>query len=150
MCVVTTYRAAWVPDGEPDRDWDVAVCLAVDWIERQRARAPEGATAMLVTNTVGVESSVPSLARFAQRHRHTTPRSRGHVGRGVGPVLAYVPDARAMELAISLASGSSLVVVEGDFLPVRGWALEVGAVDLTMPDDQPKALDPRPAEAIER
>lgn len=51
---------------------------------------------------------------------------------------------------MSLARGSSIAVVEGTQFPLRGWAQQLGAVDLTRPDDAPAQIPPRPAEAIDR
>jgi len=65
-------------------------------------------------------------------------------------VYAYVPTTKALDRAIRLAKGSSLVVVETDSYPVMGWAQQVGALDLTRPDVEPVPLDPRLTEAVTR
>jgi hypothetical protein len=143
-----SYSAAWVPD-EDGRDWEVAAGLAVAWVEEECGQ--QQAVGALVTNVLGVESSIPSLAAFARRHQHTTPRAgRDRVGRGKGPVLAYVPDERALAFAMILARGSSLCAVEGSLFPLHGWAIETGAVDLTRLGREPRSHDPRVAEAVER
>lgn len=141
------YRAAWVPD-DPQRPWDEAAVLAVDWVEREAAE--QQAAAVLVTNALRSGLSVPSLARFVARHQHTTPQAdRSRVSPGTGPVLAYVPDAKALEFAAELARGSSLCVVEGSLTPLAGWAAEVGAIDLTGTLGPTEQLDPRVRDVLD-
>ncbi|MEV0112802.1 hypothetical protein AB0H77_06035 [Streptomyces sp. NPDC050844] len=143
-------RAAWVPDDDPEREWQVAADLAVSWVE-QEARAQDAA-AVLVLNAFGAEQHVPVLRSFAQRHSVTTPRAgRDRVGSGIGPVLAYVPDARTLDFATGLARNSSLAVVESvGLLPLGGWAAHLTALDLTRPGGESPALDDRLAEALDR
>ncbi|MFF1447467.1 hypothetical protein ACFVYF_04800 [Streptomyces sp. NPDC058274] len=147
---MSTLRAAWVPDDDPERDWQVAADLAVRWVEREAAE--QDATAVLVLNAFGAEQTVPALRRLAQRHLVATPRSgRQRVGSGVGPVLAYVPDAKTLEFATGLARGSSLVAVEGaNLFPLRGWAAQVQAIDLTRPEDEAEEVDSRLTSALGR
>ncbi|MFJ9668721.1 hypothetical protein ACIRPP_29630 [Streptomyces sp. NPDC101219] len=122
----------------------------MDWV-RQECHE-QGATGVLVLNGFGVEQQVPSLRRFAAEHAVTTPRaSRDRIARGVGPVLAYVPDEKTLDFAARLARGSSLAVVESIHgFPLQGWARQLGAVDLTRPDEQPVPFDSEVAEAIGR
>lgn len=143
-------RAAWVPDDDPRRDWEIAAGLAVAWV-RQECRQ-QGASGVLVLNAFGVEQQIPSLQRFAAEHTVTTPRaSRDRVGHGVGPVLVYVPDEKTLDFAARLARGSSLAVVESIHgFPLQGWARQLGAVDLTRPDEQPEPINSEVAEAIDR
>ncbi|WP_127154861.1 hypothetical protein [Streptomyces lydicus] len=143
-------RAAWVPDDDPERDWEIAADLAVEWVRRECAEQRAGG--VLVLNAFGAEQQIPSFRRFAAEHTVTTPRaSRNRVGRGTGPVLAYVPDERTLDFAAGLARGSSLAVVEGvHSFPFKGWARQLGAVDLTRPDEQPEELDSKLSEAINR
>ncbi|MFF8610862.1 hypothetical protein ACF06X_33690 [Streptomyces sp. NPDC015346] len=143
-------RAAWVPDDDPERGWEIAADLAVAWVRRECAE--QGAVGALVLNAFGVEQQYPSLRRFAAEHAVTTPRaSRDRVGRGTGPVLAYVPDEKTLDFAASLARGSSLAVVESvHAFPLRGWARQLGAIDLTRPDEQPEPINPEMAAAIDR
>ncbi|MEU3559354.1 hypothetical protein [Kitasatospora sp. NPDC006786] len=143
-------RAAWVPDDDPERDWELAADLAVAWVRRECAE--QDASGVLVVNAFGVEQQIPSLRTFAAEHTVTTPRAaRSRVGSGIGPVLAYVPDEKTLNFAAGLARGSSLAIVEsiGGF-PLRGWASQLGAVDLTRPDEQPAGLRPEVAKAIEQ
>jgi hypothetical protein len=92
------------------------------------------------------------LRRFAAEHVVTTPRaSRDRAGCGNGPVLAYVPDERTLDFAVDLARGSSLAVVESIHgFPLEGWARQLGAIDLTRPDEQPEPFGSELAEAIDR
>lgn len=143
-------RAAWVPDDDPERDWEIAADLAVAWVRQECAE--QGAAGVLVLNAFGVEQQIPSLRRFAAEHTVTTPRaSRDRVGRGKGPVLAYVPDEKTLDFAAGLARGSSLAIVESIHgFPLKGWARQLGAIDLTRPDEQPEQIDSELAEAIDR
>lgn len=124
------YRAAWVPDDDPCRDWEIAAALAVDWVLEQAASLPS--RPVLVTNAFGVESSITSLQRLLRYADHATPRSR----RGFTPyqqhaVLAYVPYEDTLALAMQVARGGALGVVETVEFPLGGWAREVDALDLT-------------------
>ena len=134
-------RAAWVPDDDPERGWEIAADLAVAWVRRECAE--QGAAGVLVLNAFGVEQQIPSLRRFAAEHSVTTPRaSRDRVGRGKGPVLAYVPDEKTLDFAAGLARGSSLAIVESIHgFRLEGWARQLGAIDLTRPDEQPEQID---------
>ncbi|MFJ4793336.1 hypothetical protein [Kitasatospora purpeofusca] len=46
-------RAAWVPDDDPERDWELAADLAVAWVRRECAE--QDAAGVLVVNAFGVE-----------------------------------------------------------------------------------------------
>jgi hypothetical protein len=141
---VTTGHTATAPVTTPR-----AIELAVTWVERQCAQ--QGAGAILVTATGEEPPLALALTDSACRFQHTTARRRGtdHLARGVGPVLAYAPDADSLDYAMSLACGSSLAVVERATFPLHGWAREVGAVDLTRPDDHLTGHDPQLAQAID-
>jgi hypothetical protein len=127
--MTTSYAGAWVPDDDPHRDWEDAAALAVDWVLEQAVSL--SSRPVLVTNAFGIESNVPSLQRLLAYAEQVTPRSRRGVAGSGHAVLAYVPLEDALALAIPLARGGALGVVESSELPVRGWAREVGAVDLT-------------------
>jgi len=134
--VLTSYRAAWVPDDDVQRDWNDAACLAIDWIEAEAVK--QGTHAVLVTSTFGGPILTYAfsgrilnspLSRYVRGRTHFTPRSGRHVPRGVA-VLSFVPTRRALDFAIELAQGSSLCVVESATEPVAGWAADVGAINL--------------------
>lgn len=151
--VVDTDRflmTAWVPDDDPERDWQVAAELAVAWV-RERC-AEEHAAGVLVLNALGVEQHQPSLRRFASDYAVTTPlASRDRIGHGKGPVLVYCPDHKTLDFAATLAHGSSVAVVESlHRFPLHGWARELGALDLTRPEEQPRQLSPKLATVIDR
>jgi hypothetical protein len=141
-------RVAWVPDDDPQRGTDVRTELAVQWVEERCVE--EGATALLVLTQRGAEKEVPSLARFADRV--TTPKARStRVRDSDGPVLAFMPDAKSLDYATSLARRSSLAVVEAtSIFPLRGWAALIRAVDLSRPDASPEPLDDRVTAAVQR
>lgn len=121
------YRAAWVPDDDPQRPWGAASSLAIAWITAEAAQ--QDATPLLVTPTRHQQQGSDPIADFGRSYKATTSQSdRAHNHRG--PVLAYVPGYREMELATRYARGSSLAVIESVSCPLIGWAMEVGAVNL--------------------
>ena len=118
--------AAWVPDDDPERPWDEAADLAADWIwERSDA---EGVKPLLVTNTFQNAMGIGSLGEIAQEGGQATPQGKERFDRG--PVLAYVPDERTLKLALNLARGYSLAVVETANFPIAEWAASAGAINL--------------------
>jgi hypothetical protein len=117
---------AWVPDDDPHRPWAEAAELAADWIW-ERANI-EQSTPLLVTNVVGSSELPDVLKDIAQRGGRTSPQAKSRHDRG--PVLAYVPHEAALQLAVDLARGYSLAVVETLRFPLTGWAAGVGAIDL--------------------
>lgn len=118
--------AAWVPDDDPERPWDVAADLAVSWIlERSKI---EGSAPLLVTNTFENAYGVDSLTQIAQAGGHATPQGRHRFNRG--PVVVYVPDERSLTFALKLAHGHSLAVVESVSFSLAEWAASAGAINL--------------------
>ncbi|WP_454294984.1 hypothetical protein [Salana multivorans] len=118
--------AAWVPDDDPERPWDEAADLAADWIwERSKI---EGVKPLLVANTFQNARGIESLEEIASKGGQTTPQGKQRFERG--PVLAYVPDERTLKLALNLARGYSLAVVETVSLPLAEWAAGAEAVNL--------------------
>ena len=143
----TTHRqaAAWVPDDDPERPWEVAAELAADWIwEHSKI---EGVTPLLVTNTFQNAVGIECLDEIASKGGQATPQGKQRFDRG--PVLAYVPDERTLRLALDLARGYSLAVVETVSFPLAEWAAGAGAVNLldgstsssNLPDDVKADLD---------
>lgn len=137
--------AAWVPDDDPERPWDEAADLAADWIwERSEA---EGIKPLLVTNTFQNARGIESLEEIAREGGQATPQGKGRFDRG--SVLAYVPDERTLKLALNLARGYSLAVVETVSFPLAEWAAGAGAINLldggisgsSLPDDVRADLD---------
>lgn len=137
--------AAWVPDDDPERPWDEAADLAADWIwERSEI---EGVTPLLVTNTFQNAVGIDCLEEIAREGGQATPQGKQRFDRG--PVLAYVPDERTLKLALNIARGYSLAVVETVSFPLAEWAAGAGAVNLldgstsssSLPDDVKADLD---------
>lgn len=140
----TAYRAAWVPDDDPQRPWEDAAALAVEWT---RVRARElGRLPLLVTfsfqNGEGVDA-------FRGLERITTRSSQSAGAMGARPVLAYVPEQRVLELAHRRARGATLCVVESVSFPIHGWARESAAVNLLDGSVLPP-LDPALATGLDR
>lgn len=129
------YVAAWVPDDDPQRSWDDAADLAVEWLLREADRL--GVAPLLVTPTKSQwTSGAESIRRLAQNYEATTPRSSRPTS-GQRSVLVYVPDYDTFHLAANYAHGSSLAVVESVTTPLRGWAMEVAALNLLTGDRTP-------------
>lgn len=137
--------AAWVPDDDPARPWDEAADLAADWIwERSEA---EGVEPLLATNTFQNARGIESLEGIVRAGGQATPQGKGRFDHG--PVLAYVPDERTLKLALNLARGYSLAVVETARFPLAEWAADTGAINLldgstrvsNLPDDVKADLD---------
>lgn len=137
--------AAWIPDDDAERPWEDAADRGADWIWMRSEI--EGVAPILVTNTFQNAVGIGSLEEIARKGGHATPQGRGRFDRG--PVLAFVPDERAMRLALDLARGYSLAVVEGSLVPLSEWAASAEAINLldgststsTLPDDVQADLD---------
>lgn len=124
----TTFlqAAAWVPDDDPTRPWDDAAELAAEWIwERGET---EGREPLLVTNTFQNAIGIRCLSDIAAKGGQATPQGKQRFEQG--PVLAYVPTERTLKLALDLAHGSSLVVVETVSFPLAEWAAGADAINL--------------------
>ena len=137
--------AAWVPDDDPERPWNEAADLAADWIwERSEV---EGVTPLLVTNTYQNAVGLGCLEEIANKGGQATPQGKQRFD--PGPVLAYVPDERTLKLALDLAHGYSLAVVETVSFPLAEWAAGADAINLldgsasrsSIPDDVKADLD---------
>jgi hypothetical protein len=138
--------AAWVPNDDPKRPWEEAISPAAEWLwERSQA---EGAPPLLVSNARSAASwGYADLEEIVRAGGHATPKSRTRQDRG--PVLAFAPTEASLQLAMGLARGYSLVVVEGSLLPLAEWAASAGATNLLtglstasqIPDDVRSDLD---------
>jgi hypothetical protein len=118
--------AAWVPDDNPERPWDDAADLAADWIWKRSEI--EGVKPHLVTNTFHNAVGIESLEKIAREGGQATQRGERRMERG--PVLAYVPEERTLTLALDLARGYSLAVVETVSFPLGEWAAGAEAINL--------------------
>lgn len=144
---MTFSAVAWVPDDDPQRDWQTAAALAADWVEAQCAES--GASAVLVTNALG-DLGVPALHELERRHTRTSRLAgKDRVGPGEGPVLSYVPAPDDLRFAMDLARNSALAVVEGGLFPLAGWAAWFEAHDLVRGKPTPP-LDDETRKAVER
>jgi len=129
--------AAWVPF-TADRTLEAAAAIAMKWAEK--AAAINSRPAVLVTDRIGEYHGHEPFERY-RRGRHVSPRS-SRLDFRPGAVIAHVPTPRALELAMRLADGAALAVVEHP-APWRlaGWARAVCARDLLTGATAP-ALDP--------
>jgi hypothetical protein len=128
------------------RPWQNAIAFAAEWIwECSRA---EGLAPVLVSNAKNVAGmGYADLDEIIRKGGHVTPQSGTRYDHG--PVLAYVPNERALHVAMDLARGYSLAVVEGRSLSLAEWAANAGATNLLtgqttpsqIPDDVRRDLD---------
>jgi hypothetical protein len=119
--------AAWVPDDDPERPWEHAIRPAAQWLWK-RSEA-EGSPPLLVTNAKNAAGwGYADFDEIIRAGGHATPQSRTHHDRG--PVLAFAPTERSLLLAMNLARGHSLAIVEGSLLSLREWAATAQAVNL--------------------
>lgn len=149
----SSYNAAWVPFEDPFSGWDAAAEPAVAWVLAEAER--QGTEPLLVTTQKDTQRGGPeAIVSFARRYPATTPGGEGSVRggrrRAPGPVLAFLPDYRAMELAVLYARGSSLAVVEFPTDRLTGWAIETGAVNLLTGQPTPDHRTERQREALDR
>ncbi|WP_445168544.1 hypothetical protein ACTXG7_03955 [Mycolicibacterium sp. Dal123E01] len=119
--------AAWVPNDDPKRSFDEAIAPAAEWIwERSRA---EGLAPVLVSNTKSAAGmGHADLDTIIRKGGHATPQSSTRYDHG--PVLAFVPNERSLHVAMDLARGFSLAVVEGRSLSLAEWAANADATNL--------------------
>lgn len=138
-----SYRAAWVPDDDPERPWEDACELAVAWLRdqaRESANRP-----LLVTYSFQNGEHMDAFRGM----EHVTTRSKGSVTGPVGrPVLAYVPEERVLSLAHRHARKAALCAVESASFPLHGWARQVRAINLVDGATLPP-LDPAAAGLLE-
>jgi hypothetical protein len=138
------FDAAWVPF-TADRTFDASAAIAMRWAEQ--SAAARGRSAVLVTDRIG-EYHGRELFESYRAGRHASPRST-RLQVEVGAVIAHVPTPKALDLAMRLADGTALVVVEHP-APRRltGWARTVGARDLLTGETAP-ALEPALAKHLD-
>ncbi|WP_018599570.1 hypothetical protein [Mycobacterium sp. 155] len=119
--------AAWVPNDDPTRPWADAIGLAAQWIWR-RSEA-EAAPPLLVTNAKNAARfGYTDFEDIIRAGGHATPQSR--TIHDPGPVLAFAPTERSLHLAMNLARGHSLAIVEGSLLSLSEWAATANALNL--------------------
>lgn len=100
-----------------------------------------------MTNTFHNAVGMDCLEEIARKGGQATPQCKQRFDRR--PVLAYVPDDRTLKLALDLARGHSLAVVETVSFSLAEWAAGAGAISLlegtttssSMPEDVRADLD---------
>jgi hypothetical protein len=138
------YRAAWVPEDDPQRPSDEAAGLAIEWVRQQANRLSRDP--LLVTYSLQVGDDIAAYYGIER----ATVRSPGTVSGRIGrPVIAYVPYEDAMCLAHRHARNAALCVVEAAEFRLHGWAREVHAENLLTGKVLP-ALDPAVAKVLDR
>lgn len=137
-----SFEAAWMPYSVVD--YEEAVRPAVGWLTRRTGRPK-----VVALHEMRAATYTPSLTQYARVAEKITPRSRGRSAQG-NDVLAYVPDWKLLELAVSRASGGSIAVVEEFDVVMRGWAQAVGALNLGTGLTTPDLATDDVREAVER
>ncbi|MEV5207634.1 hypothetical protein AB0K35_09170 [Micromonospora sp. NPDC053740] len=138
------FRAAWVPF-TADRTLEAAAAIAMEWAEPTAVAHQR--PAVLVTDRIGEYHGHDLFERY-RKGRHVSPRSNRLTFRP-GAVIAHAPSPTALHLAMRLADGVALAVVEHP-APWRlsGWARALGARDLLTGQTAP-ALDPKLVEYLD-
>lgn len=133
-----TYEAAWVPSDLSARDTATGLKLATDWL-LAGAKAMGRRPMLVVPNKPVTRGGPPIIVQLASRYQTTTEKTAS-MEHTEGPVMSYVPTWKGLEVAVRYAQGAGLVVVEHPTWPMRGWAIDVGATDLstgeTVPDER--------------
>lgn len=141
--------AAWVPDTDDNlAHRDTLEQRAVDWV-RQQADSQDVDIVVFCNARKAVDDIGP-IAELACRTAVSYPLDRSQYQRPVSAVLAVRPDARSLHQAARLARRSSLVVIESlHSLRLAGWALAVGAVDLSPRPEPAPALTAQARRALD-
>ncbi len=142
------YTAAWVPDDDPNRSWDEAADLAVEWVLEQ-ARSLELAPLLVTPTQSQWSAGADSIRWFAQTYTATTPRS-ARVGSSRSAVLLYVPDYGTFHHGVNQARDGAVVVVESVSHPLLGWAVEVEALNLVTGERTADYREPELREQLDR
>jgi hypothetical protein len=140
-------RMAWVPDDVPDRPWEDAAELGIDWIIKQAADL--GVKPLLVSNTLQGGRGIRRLDALADAYGRGAPTASSsyELNRAV---LAFVPSAGILAFAQVHAQRAALCVVETKSTPLAEWAAAVSAEDLTRPGQTAEStLDPKLREALD-
>ncbi|SER92890.1 hypothetical protein [Actinokineospora terrae] len=125
MTIARFDAAAWLPQPTSPDTHQAGWQLVSHWLEGQQRRT--GAPAVLFTDELRVGSD-RLLKAFTRGTTHFSVRSGGPPT--AGPVLAFQPTFKALRAAQRMAS-SAICVWEHRDAPIRGWAGQVGAIDLT-------------------
>ncbi|WP_447002500.1 hypothetical protein ACRAKI_22590 [Saccharothrix isguenensis] len=118
--------AAWLPQPSSPEAHRAGIEAVARWLREQEQRT--GAAAVLVTDTFPTDEDILQLGPFQRGSTHFTVKSSGPAVSG--PVLAFRPTRKALDVAQDTARSAICVWEHGD-TPIRGWAGQVGAVDLT-------------------
>lgn len=143
----TCFRAvAWCPWSWGDKVWaQRQQSVGVQWITA-RCR-DEGREGVLRVPQLGHwEREDGPLGSFA---RSATVVSNRGGARAWGPTLVPHGYAREIGDAMVLAEGSSLIVTEHPAMPLEGWAMALGALDLRSGEVTADTRTPEQRELIE-
>lgn len=124
MSLIQFEAAAWLPCPTSPEAHRAGLRAVQRWVHEQERRV--GAESVLFTETFHVDPHY-LFRDFRRGVDHFSVRSSG--GRTSGPVLALHPSWKVLERAQYKAM-SAICVWEGH-VPMRGWAGQVGAVDLS-------------------
>lgn len=119
---------------------------AVDWL-LLRADDEDNDPVVFVNASKSADGFSAPFNDLIRRYSYTYPLDRSKPRKV--PILALYPGARSLHMAMNVARGSSLMVIESISRPLHGWAAATGAVDVTgaheptglISDEARKALD---------
>lgn len=120
---------AWLPNNDTVYpELQALEEVAVNWLLE---RADDEATdpVVFVNASKSANGFSAPFNDLIGRYSYTYPLDRSKP-RQV-PVLALYPDARSLHMAMEVARGSSLMVIESIRRPLHGWAAATGAIDVT-------------------
>lgn len=141
---MTFLAVAWVPWNDGNPQWlDQREPLAAQWASQRCSIEQRKGVLRVQAYADDWKAGHGVISGFARKATIVTNRS----GSASGPTL--VPDAREPRLVaggMQCAIGASLVVVENPYFPLEGWAMQLGAIDLTSGEP---SQDTRTTEQVE-
>lgn len=120
--------------------------LAVEWLLRH-ADEEDLDPVVFVNASKAADGFSAPFSKLIRRYGHSYPLDRSKPRRL--PVVALYPDARSLHMAMEMARGSSLVVIESISLPLHGWAAATGAIDVTGAHVAENLVAPEAREALD-
>ncbi len=135
--------AAWAPWLVDDRDWMLRrESVAAAWLVDAAMSESSELVLQVDAHASSFRSNRGPLGELARRGKVATYKSSV----GPGAMYAHHADIRLLATAMRTADGRSVAAIEVPTLPLSGWAMAVGAVNLRTGEP---AVDTRTAEQTE-